>query len=197
VARAFGVSDLGAVREQLRRGVRAARAERRAPAPEVGRPPPSAPPPAPLRLPELEAQVVGAFLDHPALHASGHAEKVQELLTSRDLRAILALTTRWVGSRGIDASILLGEIADSPARTWLERRLAVQHFQDEASARRFVDRAVPLLERERAKHENRRLRRELLEARRVGDEERVQALMRQMTELFQSAARGGTRDTKR
>jgi dihydrodipicolinate synthase/N-acetylneuraminate lyase len=122
---------------------------------------------------------------------------VQELLTSNDLRAILALTARWAGSRGVDASTLLGELAESPARTWLERRLAVQHFEDEASARRFVERAVPLLERERVKSENRRLRRELLEARRAGDEERAEALMRQMTELFQSAARGGTQGTKR
>lgn len=197
VAQAFGIPDLQAVREQLRRGARAARNDRRGPPPEVAKAPAAAPRGPSAPLPELETSLVGAFLDHPSLHASGCAEKVQELLTSNDLRAILALTARWAGSRGVDASTLLGELAESPARTWLERRLAVQHFEDEASARRFVERAVPLLERERVKSENRRLRRELLEARRAGDEERAEALMRQMTELFQSAARGGTQGTKR
>lgn len=209
VARAFEVSDLHAVRQQLRRGVHAARAERRGPerrGPERRGPedpvvssPPRGPDPAlrPPPMPELEARLVGAFLDFPALHASGCAEKVQELLTSAELRAILALTARWAGSRGVDASVLLDELANSPARTWLERRLAVQHFEDEASASRFVERALPLLSRDRAKEVNRQLRREVLEARRVGDEDRAEALMRRMTDLFQNAARGGTQGTKR
>ena len=110
-------------------------------------------------------------------------------MTSADLRAIFHATTRWVGSRGIDAAALLEEVSeDSSARDWLERRLAVQEFEDETSARRFIERVVQKLERDRVARENKRLSREILEARRAGDDERADALMRQKSQLFRSAA---------
>lgn len=192
VAHAFEIRDLGAVRDQLRRGARAGRPARRAAAPEAApaRPAPRQPP---ARLPDLEAQLVGAFLDQPSLHATDCAEKVQPVLTSAELRAIFVLTARWVGARGVDASEILREFPEgSSARHWLERRLAVQEFEDEASAKRFVERAAPKLERDAIARETKRLRREFLEAKRAGDDVRAEALMRQMNESFRSAQRAGS-----
>lgn len=179
VAQAFEIRDLAVVRQQLRRGVRG---ERR-PAPEAR---PSHAPSPPPALPELECRLVGAFLDQPGLHASGCAEKVQDVLTSDDLRAILALTTRWVGSRGVDASALLDQLGPRPARTWLERRLAVQYFEDEASARRDVDRVLAELTRKHATRDRKLLEREILEARRAGDEARAEDLTRQLMDRFRN-----------
>jgi len=205
VASVFEIRDIQAVRQQLRRGVRVARgqAPRRRGAPAPAASAPQAPRRA-VRLSKLELQLVGAFIDHPSLHEHDRscAEKVQELLTSDDLRAIFHATTRWVGSRGIDAAALLEEVSeDSPAREWLERRLAVQEFEDETSARRFIERVVQKLERDRVARENKRLSREILEARRAGDDERADALMRQKSQLFRSAAppsaATGTEGTKR
>lgn len=196
VAQAFELRDLAAVRQQLRRGARGSRSERRprALAASEGRARPAEP-----ELPELERRLVEAFLDQPGLHASGSAEKVQELLTSADLRAILSLTARWVGSRGVDAPALLDELGDRPARAWLERRLAIQEYPDEASALRAVEVLSAQLERRRAKAERDRLRREILEARRGGDHARAEKLMHQVMELdrIRGAARSDTRGSKR
>ena len=188
VAQVFEIRDLRAVRSQLQRGSRGARPRRReaeaAPAPEPKRP--AGPP-----LPELERQLVSAFLDQPSLHASECAEKVQPLLTSAQLRAIFLLTAQWVGARGVDAAALLGQVPEGSARDWLERRLAIQEFEDEEGARRFVERAAQKLERDRIGRETKRLRDELREAKRAGDDQRVQVLMRQITESFRRATPTG------
>lgn len=192
IAHAFQISDMEAVRQQLRRGVRSSRSGKpdRRPAGEPASASVAAPKPAPL--PPLEMQLVGAFLDVPSLHGASSAEKVQQLLTSDDLRAIFLATTRWVGARGVDASALLGEVPAGSAREWLERRLVVQEFEDEASAGRFVERVVSRLEKDHISRENKRLKREFMEAKRAGDDARAEALMRQMNESFRSASRSGT-----
>jgi len=191
VAHAFEIRDLTAVRDQLRRGARGGRRRR----PRRQDPAPQPAPEARARrepLPALESQLVGAFLDQPSLHATDCAEKVQRVLTSAHLRAIFSLTAQWAGARGVDASALLDEIPDGSAREWLVPRLARQTFEDEASAQRFIERAVPKLERDRIARETKRLKREMLEARRAGDDARAEALMRQMNESFRSAGRAGT-----
>lgn len=197
VAHAFEIRDIPVVRQQLRLGVRQARPRRSpraaSPAPPAAQSRPSAPV-REVQLPQLEAQLVGAFIDQPHLHESGCAEKVQTLLTSDDLRAIFSLTARWVGARSVDASALLDEIAEDqggPFRDWLERRLAVQEFEDEASAEQFIERVVPKLERKHIAREDKRLKREFREAKRAGDEERAVALMRQMSDAFRGAGRSG------
>lgn len=136
-------------------------------------------------------------MDHPGLHTSDCAEKVHGLLTSADLRAILVLTQRWAGSRGIDATALLNELGDSPAREWLERRLVHQVFDEEAGARSFVERALVRMEDQRLGRERKRLRREFQEAKRMGDHERADALLRQISELDRRSLRRGTMGSKR
>jgi DNA primase len=206
VAKVFEVRDVEAVRQSLRRGARASRGGRTRREPAPGRSAPVSAPstgPASVPLDEMEAEMVGAFLDQPNLHRSACAENVHELLTSAELRAIFALTARWVGSRGIDASALLEEIADgTSAREWLERRLVVQKYEDEASAERAVHTGLRTLARKRFKRDDRRLSREIMEARRAGDDARAEALTRQKLELFRSASSlttqsTGTEGTKR
>jgi len=188
VAYAFEIRDLGAVRDQLRRGARGARPRRRREtAPE---PVPEKRPRGP-ELPALEARLVAVFLDQPSLHGAECAEKVHSLLTSDELRAIFSLTARWVGARGVDAAVLLEETPEGSGRDWLERRLAVQEFEDETSATRFIERAVQKLDRDRVSRETKRLRREFLEAKRAGDDVRAEALMREMNESFRSAPHSG------
>ena len=191
VARAFELRDLRAVDEQLRRATRPVREARHPREPAVARAV------EPFTPPELEQQVVSAFLDQPSLHASGLGEKMHGLLTSADLRAILSLTQRWAGARGIDATAMLGDLGESPARDWLERRLAVQVFEDEASAQSFVERAILLMDEQRLERERKRLRREFQEAKRVGDHERADALWRRISEVHRGSPRRGTMGTKR
>ncbi|MEM9194049.1 MAG: DNA primase, partial [Myxococcota bacterium] len=107
VARKFGVSDLDAVRKQLRRGVRAARANRSmarksqssrradGTADQAERRPRRSP-----KLPPLEAELVGAMLDNTALFQVEEASTLQNLLTNHDLRAIFQVAAEMVGDRG-------------------------------------------------------------------------------------------------
>lgn len=193
VARAFEVSDFQAVRAQLRRGVQKSRergGSQRHRTKVSGEPNPQ---PRTQAAPEkswrkIETDVVGAFLDHPVLTSSGLAKKVQEVLTSADLRAILALATRYAPTRAVDASAILTEVGDSPASDWLKRRLAIQQFATKAEAESYLERALVKLMQDSARREIRRLRREVLEARRAGDEERIGELMRELTTRFQRDA---------
>lgn len=190
IARAFELRDVATVRRQLLRGAREPRSSTNSVAPrEVERDKKAS------RLPPLEADLVGVFLDHPSLAKSDCAEKVQEFLTSESLRAIFLATVRFVDSRGVDASALLAEFGASPARTWLEGRLAVQHFQTVGDAESFLRRTLPVLQRRGALAQQRRLNREILLARRAGDDARAEALTRQMSEVFRRAGRVGTEGT--
>lgn len=99
--------------------------------------------------------------------------------------------------------MLLDELGDSPARVWLERRLALQDFEDDASAQSFVERALALMEEQSLDRERKRLRREFQEAKRMGDQERADALWRRISEMHRSSSelrgsvRRGTMGTKR
>ena len=186
IARAFEISEVSAVREQLRRGLRAARRTQREPA--AAQTPPQEHPRA-VALDPLEADLVGALLDQPSLLASHDLEKIQELLTSDDLRTILRSAARLVGMRGVDASALLTEVGESAARDWLEKRLAVQNFDDEASARVAISRMLTVLTRRAYQRKRKELERELLRARRAGDEEQVVALSRRIGQLYLDTGR--------
>ncbi|MBZ0115969.1 MAG: hypothetical protein K8H88_03160, partial [Sandaracinaceae bacterium] len=171
---------------QLRRGLRAARRTQREPA--AAQTPPQEHPRA-VALDPLEADLVGALLDQPSLLASHDLEKIQELLTSDDLRTILRSAARLVGMRGVDASALLTEVGESAARDWLEKRLAVQNFDDEASARVAISRMLTVLTRRAYQRKRKELERELLRARRAGDEEQVVALSRRIGQLYLDTGR--------
>jgi DNA primase len=205
VAQAFQIADLAAVRQQLRRGVHAARAaERPRRSPEPGGVPPvqgghpASPPalprakPADLsQIPGVERDLVGCLLDQPAAFEGGIAEKVPELLTSREMEAIFRAALRLASVHGtLDASSLLAAVerdgvGEGPARRWLEERLAVQTF-DAASAKTFLETAIPLLRKQQIEREQRELMRRIQEALREGDQDLAAELMRLRDALFRA-----------
>lgn len=184
IAQAFGVTDVQAVRRQLVKGIR--QPTRRPTQGSAAAPAPSRP--SPVTYPEIEKDVVGAMLDHPALLGSSDAAMLDALLTSDDLRAILRNAASMVGSRGVvDASALLASMGEGPARTWLEERLAVQTF-DAAGAESFLRTAIPHLRKRRVERELQSLMPLIKQALLSGDSERATELMRRRDELYRMGA---------
>ncbi|MBW2463775.1 MAG: DNA primase [Deltaproteobacteria bacterium] len=209
VAQKFGVRDIDSVRQQLRRGLRESRGNRRRkrdPGPGRGsdrgsnrssgghngqgegenreNPPRQSPP---LRLPPLEGELLGAILDDPALFGSDVVENFERLLTSQELRAIFQAAAGLVRERGsLDAATLLDQIAGNPAQPWLNGRLAIQKYDAEGAERALRD-GIPRLELHNIRRELPELAQRIKDARRVGDEERAMSLTRQHDELRRSA----------
>lgn len=221
VAQAFQIADLAAVRQQLRRGAMAARAQERSPRAGAGRgddrgagpgragsgasesrgaeagrgeaaPAPRREKPAELsQIPGVERDLVGCLLDQPEAFEAAVAEKIPELLTSREMEAIFRAALRLASVHGtVDASSLLAEVekdgvGDGPARRWLEERLAIQTF-DAASAKSFVETAMPLLRKQQIEREQRELMRRIQEALREGNQELAAELMKLRDALFRA-----------
>ena len=70
--------------------------------------------------------------------------------------------------------------------SWLEERLAVQKY-DEENARLVLADGLPRLERQSIQRRLEEIKRRVLEARRVGDEERALALTHEHIALSRSA----------
>ncbi|MCA9578841.1 MAG: DNA primase [Myxococcales bacterium] len=185
VARRFGVADLEVVRRQLHQGVRASRQERRPRSEDTtgGAPPPR--PRAP-ELPQIEADLMVALLDHPQLFVSEDATNFGELLTSPDLRAIFhASSAMFEAQASLDGPALLAELFGNPALTWLEDHLARQTM-NESAARRMLGDGVRRLALRNIEAELPKVQRRILEARRTGDE----ALAAELTEELVALSRG-------
>jgi len=181
VARKFGIADIGLVKRELRRGLgrTGERSTTRRDAVQQITPPVS----------ELQSKLISALIDQPTLLHDDGMQKLPQLLTSPDLRAIFDSILRMVDKQGsLDATALLDELSDNQLRPWLEAKLAVQeHSIDDA--RRILDDGLPLLERKSIEQELPRLQRRIVEARRVGDDELAAGLTREFVELTRSAHR--------
>ncbi len=190
VAQKFGVSDIGSVRQELRRGLRQARAGKRRRRRERETPRPAArTPEKPAEIPPLEGELLGAILDNPALIGSDVVENFESLLTSSDLRAIFHAAAGMIEERGaLDAATLLGQIAGNPAQSWLNGRLAIQKYDAEGAERALRD-GIPRLELTNIRRELPELVQRIKDARRAGDEERAMSLTRRRDELRQNAHR--------
>lgn len=210
IARRFGVSDVQAVRRQLRRGLSGSVAPSRGQlegsrAPRSGGPGLGRVPgrlsasPRPATLPPLERELVSVFLDAPALLVEPEAKNLQELLTSRDLRVIFETVLRVVQTRGgVDGPALLAELSDAERRDdrdvdgaaidWLEERLAIRKYDDDGALRALRD-GIPRLARQKIEGELPLLQRKILDARRVGEDEVALRLTQQYDALFQSCRR--------
>jgi len=192
IAQKFGVHDIDAVRQQLRRGIRQNRPRRR---PQREEPPPMEGPPveeAPVRrkVDPLQGELLGAVLDQPAVLESPESEKIPEVLTDPDLRAIFQATSRQVGRReGVDASALLDQIGANGASWWLEERLAVQLHEDLESARQVLRDVIPRLEKKAREEVARQLMQQAVAARRAGDDALADRLTRERMALLRGALR--------
>ena len=180
VARKFGITDLGLVRRELRRGL-GGRGDRPAPRRDAVQQQIATP------VSELQLKLISLFVDQPTLIHDEGVEKLPKLLTSPDLRAIFDSILQMVDRQGsLEVTALLDELNDNQLRPWLEAKLAVQeHSIDEA--RQILVEGVPLLESKNIEHELPRLQQRIVEARRVGDDALAAGLTREFVELTRSA----------
>jgi DNA primase len=179
-ARKFGITDVALVKRELRRGL--GRSTPRAPQRRDAVQQDIAPP-----VSELQSKLISALIDHPTLVREEGVEKLPQLLTSPDLRAIFDSILRMVDRQGsLNVTALLDELNDNQLRPWLEAKLAVQqHSLDEA--RQILGDGLPLLERKNIEQELPRLQQRIVEARRVGDDALAAGLTREFVELTRSA----------
>jgi DNA primase len=189
IARRFSLTDLGVVKEQLRRGVRGVRAtgatrpnsDRIAsthPAAETkvagrqGR----------VKLPELALQrdLLGALLDKPELFRSDYTQRLRELLTAEDLQAIFSAAAAQIEAFGaIDASRLVTDVQGNEAAAWLLEQLSVETYPDQARAEEVLRKGIPLLQKHSVERERAELAERIQQARQHGDESLAIALTRQ------------------
>jgi DNA primase len=199
VAQRFGLPDVGAVRRELRRASAATQAAQPSRGSAPSRPMPGAEgqgapdhselaeTKAYVRLPKLQTELVGVLLDRPALLASGYASELDGLLTSAELRAVLRAAIASIQENGaLDLTALFSALQDNPALAWVKERLALQTYRDRDDAEQVLQKGIPLLVTKLAEQE-RDLGRQILEARRNGDDAGAVRLTKQRDELRRSA----------
>ena len=180
VARKFGITDVGLVRRELRRGLGRG-GHRSAPSRDAVQQPIATP------VSELQSKLISLLIDQPTLIQDEGAQKLPKLLTSPDLRAIFDSILQMVDRQGsLDVTALLDELHDNQLRPWLEAKLAVQEHSLE-EARQILDEGLPLLERKKIENELPRLQQRIVEARRVGDDTLAAGLTREFVELTRNA----------
>lgn len=194
VAQKFQVGDLQAVKAQLRRGWAASRSGHK---PGKRDEPSSAASMARskdrVKLPQLQAELLGAILDNPQLIESEAGKNLWQLLTSPALQAIFRATDEQVRRHGsLDAARLLAEIQDDPARHWLEERLPIEKY-DEHAALDALRNGLPLLTKQKLERDRALLSRQIREARAQGDEERALRLTKKRDQLLPSSQRASSR----
>lgn len=195
IAQRFALSDLGVVKEQLRRGVRGTRESRPANTPQrqsssghrvaetkvAGRQ-------ERVKLPELALQrdLLGALLDKPELFRSDYSQRLRELLTAEDLQAIFSAAAAQIeGFGAIDASRLVTDVqgrlerVGTEAAAWLREQLSVETFPDQARAEEVLRKGIPLLQKHHVERERAKLAERIQQARQHGDESLAIALTRQ------------------
>jgi DNA primase len=198
IAQRFSISDLRVVKEQLRQGVRTGAKGHPTPAATSGS---TATQPTQLgsttkvasaqervKLPQLPSELLGALLDKPELFRSQYAENLKELLTVAELQAIFSAAAAQVAERGtLDAPRLLAKLAGNSALAWLQERLSVETYSDDAEAEQVLRRGIPFLAKQNIEGELPRLAQRIQLARQRGDESEAIALTRQRHELAMHA----------
>jgi hypothetical protein len=127
------------------------------------------------------------LLDRPALLVSGYASELEGLLTSAELRDVLRAATASTQENGaLDLTALFSALQDNPALPWVKERLALQTYRDNDDAEQVLQKGIPLLVTKLAEQE-RDLGKQILEARRNGDDAGAVRLTKQRDELRRSA----------
>jgi replicative DNA helicase len=148
-----------------------------------------APRPGRVKLPQLQSELLGALLDKPALFRSQYSENVKELLTASELQSIFSAAAAQVAERGtLEAPRLLAHLTGNAALGWLQERLSLEAFSDDAQAEEFVRRGIPLLAKQNIERELPQLAERIRLARERGDETEAITLTRQRHELAKHAS---------
>jgi DNA primase len=203
IVKKFGIHDEDAVRQQLRRGIRASRSDgrrsrERTDAPKRALSSGEAPSPEPRHekvastvpsFPPTESTMVTALLDHESLFATDDVADLGNLLTSPDLRAIFQHAARMVSSHGtVDWGTLEAMTELSHAgRNWLEERRVKNTFDADQAARAVAD-CARRIKRDALVREARELEPKILDARRRGDDAVAEQLARERELLSRNAA---------
>ncbi|MDB4987158.1 MAG: primase [Myxococcaceae bacterium] len=201
LAKKIGVSDRNSVRAALRRGAlqnsvgQRQGGDARRPTDMGGQSLTSTPSPekAAIRmrpvqeLPQRQREALELVLTQPALVEEPEAQRLAELLTDSDLRAIFSTTARMFAQRrGIDAPTLLAELSSNGAQAWLvgrlEQGLGVSEIVLEQAKERLAA-ALPWLEQDFKKERRAEIRLEIEAAYKTGDQARAQELTRLREEL--------------
>jgi DNA primase len=178
IAQRFALSDLRVVKQQLRRGVRAASGSESKPTPETK----LAAREDRVKLPELALQrdLLGALLDKPELFRSDYSQRLRELLTAEDLRVIFSAAAAQIEELGaLDAQRLVTEVPGTEAATWLREQLSVETYSDHARAEEVLRKGIPLLHKHHVERERAELAERIQQARTRGDESLAIALTKQ------------------
>jgi DNA primase len=184
VAQRFALPDTAAVRRELRRNS--------TPAPPNGAPREHkhselAEQAAYVRLPRLQTELLGVLLDRPALFATEYASQLEGLLTSAPLRGVFRAAVAAIQENGaLDITALSSALNENAALPWVRERLALQTYRDRDDAEQVLQNGLPLLAKKLAEQE-RELAKQILEARRQGDDEGAVRLTKQRDELRRSA----------
>jgi len=143
---------------------------------------------------------LGILLDRPVLFATAHARQLEAFLTSPELRQVFQAAAAAVQETGaLDAPTLLSNVSgmgfadDSPevraVLAWLKERLALQLYRDRSDAEETLGKGLRSLAKHRLDEERRRLLHEFAEAKRRGDSERANELMKQQLEVDRERSR--------
>ena len=187
VAQRFGLPDIAAVRRELRRSTAQGQQGQATQPPRNSSHSELAETTAYVRLPKLQTELLGVLLDRPALFASGYATQLDGLLTSAALRDVLrAATTSTQENGALDLTALFSALDENPALPWVKERLALQTYRDRDDAEQVLQNGIPLLVKKLAEQE-RELAKQILEARRIGDDAGAVRLTKQRDELRRSA----------
>ena len=180
VSQRFGIADPKAVRRALGRGL------------APGRPPaPHEPPRAGLaaedesaRLPARQAELVGILLEHPTFFATSYARDVEGCLSHDALREIFRAAAANAQENGaLNPTELLSRLAGNSALSWLRDRLALGKYGTQDHGEDALRTGIAYLAKEGVERERQRLTRDIAEARRQGDGERADRLMRERERL--------------
>lgn len=192
VAQRFGLRDAASVRRQLQRP------SLRAPAPKnpaIEQNSALAQAPAHVRLPKLQSELLSILLDRPALFATQHASQLESLLTSPELRQIYDAASVACRHTGAFEPLQLLSMLSDGGRTdagtlaWLKERLALQLYRDRSDAEETLTKGLRLLARQELDRRRRSLLQEFAEAKRNGDDERANELLKQQLEVDRERSR--------
>lgn len=184
VAQRFALPDTAAVRRELRRNSTPAVPNK---TPNEHKHSELAEQAAYVRLPRLQTELLGVLLDRPALFATEYASQLEGLLTNASLRDVFRAAVAAVQENGaLDITALSSALSENAALPWVKERLALQTYRDRDDAEQVLQNGIPLLAKKLAEQE-RELAKQILEARRQGDDEGAVRLTKQRDELRRSA----------
>ena len=185
VAKKFAIRDVEAVKRELRQGVLDQKRTSVSGAVQsfVARPNER------VKMPPLQVDVIGVLIDQPSLLLSDDAKKLEELLTSPELRGMFRTAAALIQQNGdLDVPALLSKEKDNRALSQLRERFAVCKYPDRSDAELALAAMCKRLEAQKIQEERSRLVKQIQEARRNGDNELANHLTKQRDELGVSAS---------